>query len=65
MKDYKVGDEIEIKLRVKVVNDEPKSSFGSGAFLEVETITPGIWETIYETIIIEQDAKDRIISNEN
>ena len=25
---YKVGDEIEIKLRVKVVNDEPKSSFG-------------------------------------
>ena len=66
MKDYKEGDEIEIKLRVRVLMKNPSTSeFGNDAFLHVENITEGIWETIYETIIIEQDAKDRIISNEN
>jgi len=65
MSKLKVGDEIEIKLRVKVIQKNPSiSEFGNDAFLHVENVTEGIWETIYETIIIENDAKDRIISNE-
>ena len=66
MEEYKVGDEIEIKLRVRVLKKNPSTSeFGNDAFLHVANVTEGIWETIYETIIIEQDAKDRIISNAN
>ena len=60
MKDYKIGDEIEIKLRVKVMDNRPFSSS-----LEVKNITAGIWETRFETIIIEEEAKDRVISNAN
>ena len=50
---YKVGDEIEIKLRVKVLQTKPFSEFGNDAFLHLENVTEGIWETIYETIIFE------------
>lgn len=57
MSKLKVGDEIEIKLRVKVIQKNPSiSEFGNDAFLHVENVTEGIWETIYETIIIENDA---------
>jgi len=64
MAEYKVGDEIEIKLRVRVLMQKPSTSeFGNDAFLHVENVTEGIWETIYETIIIDKDAKERILKN--